>query len=154
MTTAILFVMLFAFMLLGMPIAIALGLSSLLTILFFGQDSLASLSLKLFETSEHFTLLAIPFFILSGAFLTTGGGPQRLTRFPNAGTIEARDGARLYEDAGSFTNEGVVSAVGSGSLLYVSNLQPNAGVIQASIGGSVNISGDFTNSTLSDCITV
>ena len=61
MTTAALFVMLFACMLLGMPIAVALGLSSVLTILFFGKDSLASLSLKLFETSEHFTLLAIPY---------------------------------------------------------------------------------------------
>ena len=60
-------------MLIGMPIAVALGLSSLLTILVFGHDSLASLALKLFETSEQFTLLAIPFFILSGAFMTTGG---------------------------------------------------------------------------------
>ncbi len=81
MTTAILFVLLFAFMLIGMPIAVALGLSSLLTILFFGQDSLASLSLKLFETSEHFTLLAIPYFILAGAFMTTGGVAKRMIRF-------------------------------------------------------------------------
>ena len=65
-TTVALFVLLFVFMLIGMPIAVALGLSSLLTILLFGNDSLASLSLKLFETSEHFTLLAIPFFILVG----------------------------------------------------------------------------------------
>ena len=81
MTTAILFVLLFGFMLIGMPIAVALGLSSLLTILFFGQDSLASLSLKLFETSEHFTLLAIPYFILAGAFMTTGGVARRMIRF-------------------------------------------------------------------------
>ena len=46
-TTAALFAMLFAFMLLGMPVAVALGLSSLLTIMAFGTDSLASLSLKL-----------------------------------------------------------------------------------------------------------
>ena len=81
MTTAALFVMLFAFMLLGIPIAVALGLSSVLTILFFGKDSLASLSLKLFETSEHFTLLAIPYFILAGAFMTTGGVARRMIRY-------------------------------------------------------------------------
>jgi C4-dicarboxylate transporter, DctM subunit len=81
MTTAALFVMLFVFMLLGMPVAVALGLSSLLTILAFGNDSLASLSLKLFETSEQFTLLAIPFFILAGAFMTTGGVAKRMIRF-------------------------------------------------------------------------
>lgn len=81
MTTVALFVLLFTFMLIGMPVAVALGLSSLLTILVFGHDSLASLSLKLFETSEQFTLLAIPFFILAGAFMTTGGVAKRMIRF-------------------------------------------------------------------------
>jgi C4-dicarboxylate transporter DctM subunit len=80
-TTAVLFILLFFFMLIGMPIAISLGLASLLTIMFFAQDSLASLALKLFETSEHYTLLAIPFFILSGAFMTTGGVARRIIRF-------------------------------------------------------------------------
>jgi C4-dicarboxylate transporter DctM subunit len=94
-TTAFLFVMLFGFMLLGMPIAIALGLSSVLTILFFGQDSLASLSLKLFETSEHFTLLAIPFFILSGAFMTTGGVARRMIRFAIAAIGHLRGGLAM-----------------------------------------------------------
>ena len=78
MTTAVLFVLLFGFMAIGMPIAIALGLASTLTILFFAPDSLASLSLKIFTTMEYYTLLAIPFFILSGAFLTTGGVARRL----------------------------------------------------------------------------
>jgi C4-dicarboxylate transporter DctM subunit len=81
MTTAFLFVALFAFMFLGMPIAISLGLASVLTILFFAQDSLASLALKFFQTMENFTLMAIPFFILSGAFLTTGGVARRLIHF-------------------------------------------------------------------------
>ncbi|MCP5208145.1 MAG: TRAP transporter large permease subunit [Hahellaceae bacterium] len=82
MTTATLFILLFACMLLGMPIAIALGLSSVVTILFFSNDSVASIALKLFEaTSEHYTLLAIPFFILSSAFLSTGGVARRLIDF-------------------------------------------------------------------------
>jgi C4-dicarboxylate transporter DctM subunit len=94
-TTAALFVLLFAFMLLGMPIAIALGLSSLLTILFFGHDSLASLALKLYETSEHFTLLAIPYFILSGAFMTTGGVARRMIRFAVACIGHLRGGLAM-----------------------------------------------------------
>ena len=81
MTTAALFIMLFVFMFMGMPVAVSLGLSSILTILFFGHDSLASLSLKMFETSEHFTLMAIPFFVLAGAFMTTGGVAKRMIRF-------------------------------------------------------------------------
>ncbi len=95
MTTAILFVLLFGCMLLGMPIAIALGLSSVLTILFFGQDSLPSLALKLYETSEHFTLLAIPFFILSGAFMTTGGVAKRMIRFAIACIGHLRGGLAM-----------------------------------------------------------
>ena len=95
MTTAFLFVLLFVFMLIGIPIAIALGLSSVLTILFFGKDSLASLSLKLFETSEHFTLLAIPFFILAGAFMTTGGVARRMIRFAIACVGHLRGGLAI-----------------------------------------------------------
>jgi C4-dicarboxylate transporter DctM subunit len=83
MTIAALFVMLFVFMGLGMPVAVALGLSSLLTIMVFAHDSLASLSLKLYETSEAYTLLAIPFFILGGSFMTTGGVARRMIRFAN-----------------------------------------------------------------------
>lgn len=49
MTTAGLFILLFGCMLLGMPIALALGLSSIATILMFSNDSLASIALKLFE---------------------------------------------------------------------------------------------------------
>src|SRR3546814_10112333 len=81
MTTGALFIMRFVFMFIGMPVAVALGLSSIRTILLFGHDSLASLSLKMFETSEHFTLMAIPFFVLAGAFMTTGGVAKRMIRF-------------------------------------------------------------------------
>ncbi|SIS86862.1 TRAP transporter large permease [Neptunomonas antarctica] len=82
MTIAVLFITLFFCMFIGMPIAIALGLSSITTILMFSNDSLASVSLKLFEaTSEHYTLLAIPFFVLSSAFLSTGGVAKRLINF-------------------------------------------------------------------------
>jgi C4-dicarboxylate transporter DctM subunit len=95
MTTTALFIMLFAFMLLGMPIAIALGLSSTLTILLFGRDSLASLALKLYETSEQFTLLAIPYFILAGAFMTTGGVARRMIRFAIACIGHLRGGLAM-----------------------------------------------------------
>ena len=84
MNTLLLFALLATFLVLGMPVAVALGLSSILMILVFAQDSLASLSLALYETSEQFTLLAIPFFILGGTFMTTGGVAKRMIRFANA----------------------------------------------------------------------
>ena len=82
MTTAALFFILLLCLLTGMPIAFALGLSSITTILFFSHDSLASIALKLLASqSEHYTLLAIPFFILSSTFLSTGGVAARIINF-------------------------------------------------------------------------
>ncbi|MGE0314893.1 MAG: TRAP transporter large permease [Lautropia sp.] len=95
MNTVFLFVMLMGLMVIGVPIAIALGLSSLLTILFFARDSLASLALKVFESSEGYTLLAIPFFILSGTFMTTGGVAKRMIRFANAAIGHLRGGLAM-----------------------------------------------------------
>ncbi len=120
MTTIALFIMLFVFMMTGMPIAVALGLSSVLTIMFFGQASLASMSLKLLNTSEHYTLLAIPFFILSGAFMTTGGVARRMVLFANACIGHLRGGlgmasvlACMLFAAVSGSSPATVVAVGS-----------------------------------------
>lgn len=95
MSAAILFIMLFGLMFLGVPIAISLGLSSLLTIMMFGQDSIASMALKLFETSEHYTLMAIPYFILGGALMSTGGVAKRLIRFAIACVGHIRGGLAI-----------------------------------------------------------
>jgi C4-dicarboxylate transporter DctM subunit len=81
MNVIFLFGTLFVFFAVGLPIAMALGLASILTVLMFENDSLASLTLKFFQTMEHFTLLAIPFFILAGNFLTTGGVARRMINF-------------------------------------------------------------------------
>jgi C4-dicarboxylate transporter, DctM subunit len=81
MNTVFLFASLLTMLAIGLPVAMSLGLASVLTILFFEHDSLASLALKFFQTFEHFTLLAIPFFILAGNFLTTGGVAKRMINF-------------------------------------------------------------------------
>jgi C4-dicarboxylate transporter, DctM subunit len=81
MKTVFLFASLLTFLGLGTPIAMALGLSSILTILLFEHDTLASLALAFFQTMDQFTLLAIPFFILAANFLTTGGVAKRMINF-------------------------------------------------------------------------
>ncbi len=81
MVTASLFILLLLFMLIGVPVGFSLGLASTLTILFFADDSMASLAGKIFTSMEHYTLMAIPFFILASAFLTTGGAARRLVDF-------------------------------------------------------------------------
>lgn len=96
MTTAFLFLALLVLIFIGTPIAIALGLSSILTVLFFSNDSLASIALKFFEAeSEHYTLLAIPFFILSSAFLSTGGVAKRLIDFAIAAIGHVKGGLAM-----------------------------------------------------------
>jgi C4-dicarboxylate transporter DctM subunit len=121
MTTVVLFILLFGCMILGMPVAIALGLSSVVTILFFSNDSLASIALKLMEAvSVHYTLLAIPFFILSSAFLSTGGVARRLIRFAMAVVGHIRGGfamasvlACMLFAAVSGSSPATVAAIGS-----------------------------------------
>lgn len=96
MMTAFLFLLLFVLIFLGMPIAISLGLASIATILLFSNDSIASIALKFFESqSGHYTLLAIPFFILSSAFLSTGGVARRLIDFAMAAVGHVRGGLAM-----------------------------------------------------------
>lgn len=82
MEVVLLFVMVIGLLLVGVPIAVSLGLSSTLFLLWFSESSLASIAQTLFEAFEgHFTLLAIPFFILASSFMTTGGVARRIIRF-------------------------------------------------------------------------
>jgi C4-dicarboxylate transporter, DctM subunit len=81
MITGFLFLSLFVFIAIGVPIAVSLGLASILCIALFDHNSFASLSLKLFATMFNYTLLAIPFFVLSATFMTTGGVARRLVAF-------------------------------------------------------------------------
>ena len=121
MVAVSLFGLLFLCMILGMPIAIALGFSSIFTITFFTSDSAPTVALKLFEAvSEHYTLLAIPFFILSSAFLSTGGVARRLIDFATATVGHIRGGlamasvmACMLFAAISGSSPATVAAVGS-----------------------------------------
>jgi C4-dicarboxylate transporter DctM subunit len=120
MTIVFLFVALFVLMFIGIPVAISLGLSGAMTILFFSNDSVRSLAIKLFETSEHYTLLAIPFFLLSGAFMTSGGVARRLIDFANACVGHIKGGlaiaaimACMLFAALSGSSPATVAAVGS-----------------------------------------
>jgi C4-dicarboxylate transporter DctM subunit len=68
-------------MLTGMPISIALGLSVLTFLFTMTQVPIESVGLKLFTGIENFEIMAVPFFILSGNFLTHGGVAKRMIAF-------------------------------------------------------------------------
>jgi len=81
MNALIIFVLLFVLMLTGMPVSISLGLT-VLTFLFAMTDvPVQAVALKLFTGIEKFEIMAIPFFILAGNFLTHGGVAKRMINF-------------------------------------------------------------------------
>jgi C4-dicarboxylate transporter DctM subunit len=81
MSAAIIFGILLALMLTGMPISISLGLTVLTFLFTMTQVPLESVALKLFTGIEKFEIMAIPFFILAGNFLTHGGVARRMINF-------------------------------------------------------------------------
>ena len=81
MSTLFIFLLLVALMLTGMPISIALGLTVLTFLFVMTQVPIESVALKLFTGIENFEIMAIPFFILAGNFLTHGGVARRMIRF-------------------------------------------------------------------------
>ncbi|MEM1073213.1 MAG: TRAP transporter large permease [Pseudomonadota bacterium] len=82
MEVAILFLMVVGLMLIGVPIAVSLGMSSIIFLLVLSDTSLASIAQTLFQAmAGHYTLLAIPFFILASSFMSTGGVARRIIRF-------------------------------------------------------------------------
>jgi C4-dicarboxylate transporter DctM subunit len=68
----------------GMPIAIILGISTMVALTFFTNTPLHIITQQLFNSLDNFVLLAIPFFILAGAIMTRGGIARKLVNFVNA----------------------------------------------------------------------
>ncbi|MBI1920198.1 MAG: TRAP transporter large permease subunit [Geobacter sp.] len=80
-STGVVFALLLALMLTGMPISIALGLTVLSFLFFFSDVPTEAVAMKLFTGIEKFEIMAIPFFILAGNFLTHGGVARRMINF-------------------------------------------------------------------------
>src|SRR3954463_12424034 len=81
MSSLFIFGLLIALMLTGMPISIALGMTVLTFIYTMTNVPTESVALKLFTGIDNFEIMAIPFFILAGNFLTHGGVARRMINF-------------------------------------------------------------------------
>jgi C4-dicarboxylate transporter, DctM subunit len=81
MSALLIFGLLFALMLTGMPISISLGLTVLTFLFTMTRVPIESVGLKLFSGLDNFGIMAIPFFILAGSFLTRGGVARRMIHF-------------------------------------------------------------------------
>jgi len=95
MSGLIIFSLLTVLMLTGMPISISLGLTVLTFLFTMTQVPVESVALKLFTGIEKFEIMAIPFFILAGNFLTHGGVARRMINFATAVVGHMRGGLAL-----------------------------------------------------------
>ena len=96
MEVTLLFGMVIGLMVIGVPVAISLGLSSIVVLMAYSDGSLASVAQTLFSAFDgHYTLLAIPFFILASSFMSTGGVAQRIIRFAIAMVGHVRGGLAI-----------------------------------------------------------
>ncbi|WP_108658729.1 TRAP transporter large permease [Acuticoccus kandeliae] len=122
MTTAAVFIALVVLMLMRAPIAVALGLSSVIG-LYLSGINLEIVVQRMFSSNNSFPLLAIPFFILAGEIMSIGGMSRRLVNF--AGSL-----------VGHFTGGlGAVAILGSSFFAALSG--SNAATV-AAIGGVMN----------------
>ncbi len=96
MSILLLFLGVIALLLIGVPIAVALGLSSIIFLLTQSESSLASVAQTFYQAMQgHYTLLAIPFFILASTFMSTGGVARRIIRFAIALVGHLRGGLAI-----------------------------------------------------------
>ncbi len=84
MSALVIFTLLLILMLTGMPISIALGLTVLTFLFTMTSVPIEAVALKLFTGIEKFEIMAIPFFILAGNFLTHGGVARRMIQFASS----------------------------------------------------------------------
>ena len=94
MVSAVLFISFFVFLIMGVPIAICLGLSSVCAILYSGT-SLTIVATNMYAGISKFLLLAIPFFVLSGNIMAKAGISKRLVRFVDTCVGHKRGGIAI-----------------------------------------------------------
>lgn len=120
MTITLLFGVFFLLMFIGVPIAVSLGLSSLITMVFATNSSPNVIIQKAFTSLDSFPLMAIPFFILAGVLMSTGGISKRLLNlasvligFITGGLAMVTVLASMFFAAISGSGPATVAAIGS-----------------------------------------
>ncbi len=85
MLTLMIFLLLLVLIMINVPIAVAMGMTAIIFFIGLGNSSLLTmLPQRMYASTTSFTLLAIPFFILAGNLMNTGGITNRIFRFAKA----------------------------------------------------------------------
>lgn len=144
--TAALMGSLVGFFIIGVPIAIALGFASVVALLYSGDVSLLLVAQRMFTAIDSFSLMAIPFFILAGKLMETGGISKRLVNFANTLTGHHTGGlaivtivTSMFFAAISGSSAATVAAVGS--ILVPSMI--NKGYHRNFAGAVASVSGEL-----------
>lgn len=120
MFTMTILITLLLLIVLGVPIAISLGVVSIIGLFLIGDIDLTIVIQRMYESTASFPLLAVPYFILAGEIMTVGGMSKRLVRFFYSLVGSLRSGlgavsvlASTFFSALSGSNAATVAAVGS-----------------------------------------
>jgi len=120
MSSALVFVMLAAILATGTPIAVAMIATVMLSLVFFTEVPMLVIIQQMFNSADSFTLMAIPFFVLSGNIMTAGGISKRLIRVATAlfggmhgGLAIAATAACAFFAAISGSSPATVAAIGA-----------------------------------------
>lgn len=148
MKPLVMFGLLFLFLYLGMPIAFALGLTTLTVYALFLDQPLMTLAAKLYHGLNSFPLVAVPFFILAGDLMSSGGVAQRIINFANAQVGHFRGGlaqtavlACAFFAAISGSSPATVVAIGSIMIpgMYAAGYDRNYAVGSVVTAGTLGI---------------
>jgi C4-dicarboxylate transporter DctM subunit len=97
-------------LLLGAPIAFCIGISALAGLLSQGDTPLLILPHMMFQGTDSFPLLAVPFFVFAGALMNAGGITRRLVAFANLLVGRVRSGLALVNVVASMFFAGITGA--------------------------------------------
>lgn len=120
MTVAVMLVLFFVFLAIGVPLAFCMGLSALIALAWEGQIPLLMQPQRFFAAMDNFSLLAVPLFILAGELMNVGGITERLVAFSRAvmghlrgGLAQANVLCNMFMAAISGSAAADVAAIGS-----------------------------------------
>ncbi len=119
---AVLFLSLIFFLIIKVPIAIALALASITAIIVNGNIPLVIIVQRMFSATDSFPLMAVPFFILAGSLMEFGGISKRLIDFAYSVVGRVSGGLALVSIVasmffGAISGAAVATAAAIGSVL-------------------------------------
>lgn len=121
---AIAFILFFTFLIIGVPIAFSMGIGSAIAIFLSGEVSPVLVGHKLFSGVDSFSLMAIPFFMLSGEIMERGGISKRLVNLSTAMIGHVRGGLGMVDIVTSIIFAGISGSAAADTAAVGSILIP------------------------------